>query len=281
MELIRPGAAIMLSILLITACGKNGTESIMLHADEKKTAEKNLERLSGAKIFFGHQSVGYNIIDGLNDISGQLPGKKLDIVETSNPADFGKPVLAHAKVGTNCDPSSKIADFSRIMASGVGEKADIAFFKFCYVDITANSDVNAIFKEYSEKMADLKARYPKVTFVHVTVPLMAIDRSLKARIKALLGRADQTVLHDNAKRSAFNAMLLNKYKDREPVFDLASLEATTPEGTMESFDLGGNRYLALYPGYTHDGGHLNNRGRQRVAEGLLSTLSSLRQQNGF
>jgi len=277
MRLIRLRTALILLILLLTACGKSETEKTMLNAEEKKTAEKNLERLSGAKIFFGHQSVGFNIIDGLNDISSQLPGKKLNIVETSNPADFGKPVFAHSKVGTNCDPSSKLADFGRIMASGVGEKTDIAFFKFCYVDITANSDVNAIFKEYAEKMSALKATYPKVTFVHVTVPLMAIDRGFKARIKALLGRADQTVLQDNAKRNAFNAMLLDKYEGREPVFDLASLEATTPEGTMESFELGGNRYRALYPGYTFDGGHLNSRGRQRVAEGLLSTLSSLRQ----
>ncbi len=277
MGLIRLRATLILLILLVTACGKNGTERTMLNADEKKTAGRNLELLSGAKIFFGHQSVGFNIVDGLNDISSQSAGKKLNIVETSNPADFDRPVFAHAKVGTNCDPSSKLADFGRIMASGVGEKADIAFFKFCYVDITANSDVDAIFKEYADKMTEFKAKYPKVTFVHVTVPLMAIDRGLKARIKALLGRADQTVLQDNAKRNAFNAMLLRKYKGQEPVFDLASIEATTPEGAMESLEFGGNRYLALYPGYTYDGGHLNNRGRQRVAEGLLSTLSSLRQ----
>lgn len=275
MRLIRLRTALILLILLLTACGKSETEKIMLNAEEKKTAEKTLERLSGAKIFFGHQSVGFNIIDGLNDISSQLPEKKLNIVETSNPADFGKPVFAHAKVGTNGDPSSKLADFGRIMASGVGEKVDIAFFKFCYVDITAKSDVDAIFSEYSEKMSELKAKYPKVTFVHVTVPLMVIDRGFKARIKALLGRADQTVLQDNAKRNAFNALLLKKYKGQEPVFDLASLEATTPEGTMKSFEFGGNRYIALYPGYTFDGGHLNSRGRQRIAEELLSMLSSL------
>ena len=53
------------------------------------------EKLSQKKIFFGHQSVGFNIIDGLKDLMKENPQIKLNIVETSNPADFDAPIVAH------------------------------------------------------------------------------------------------------------------------------------------------------------------------------------------
>jgi len=38
--------------------------------------------LAGERIFFGHQSVGYNIIDGITDVMNEYDHIKLNIVET-------------------------------------------------------------------------------------------------------------------------------------------------------------------------------------------------------
>ena len=41
------------------------------------------EKLSQKKIYFGHQSVGFNIMDGVQDLMKEHPAIKLNIVETS------------------------------------------------------------------------------------------------------------------------------------------------------------------------------------------------------
>ncbi|MHC4582346.1 MAG: hypothetical protein ACYS14_12895, partial [Planctomycetota bacterium] len=61
-------------------------------------------RLSGKRIFFGHKSVGYNIIDGIRDVLDERREIKLNVVETRDPAEFGAPVFAHSQVGRNTDP---------------------------------------------------------------------------------------------------------------------------------------------------------------------------------
>ena len=46
-------------------------------------------KLAETKIFFGHQSVGYNIIEGIRGIAAEYDYIKLNIVETKNsPSDF-------------------------------------------------------------------------------------------------------------------------------------------------------------------------------------------------
>lgn len=275
MRIIGVLVLLVLAIISLAACGNNGSRSNIMQSDQKKAVEKSIVQLSGKKIFFGHQSVGFNIIDGIGDLFNQTSVKKLNIMETRNPADFNQPVFAHAKIGANCDPSSKLADFEKILFSGVGDKVDMAFFKFCYVDITAGSDVEKIFREYAATMSQLKKRYPKVTFVHITVPLTTINKGLKAKIKTMIGRGNRGDYDDNIKRNEFNSRLINEYGGKEPVFDLASIEATAPDGRVESFSAGGKPYTALYPAYSSDGGHLNENGRRKIAEKLLQSLSSL------
>ena len=42
--------------------------------------------------------------------------------------------------------------------------------KFCSLDITSSTDVDAIFARYRDTMAALERDFPDVTFIHVTVP---------------------------------------------------------------------------------------------------------------
>jgi hypothetical protein len=135
---------------------------------------ESLARLANSRIFFGHMSVGQNIIEGIEDLLAQHPTLKLNIVQTDAP-DLSSPgFLAHGPVGENWKPLEKIDDFDKKISGGLGEKTDIAFFKFCYIDMmaenTEDQDVDKVFSRYQQTMAKLKTQYPNTRFVHFTAP---------------------------------------------------------------------------------------------------------------
>ena len=223
------------------------------------------------KIYFGHMSVGFNILDGVRDLM-QGSGFELKILETSDPAEFGKPVFAHSPIGKNGYPLSKIDQFRAILESGVGDKADIAFFKFCYVDIHGGTDVPALIRAYDEAIQALQTRFPKLTIAVVTAPLTAVPTGFKTSVKKLLGQGEPDKAA-NIKREEFNTHLREKYG--KLVFDLAALESTLPNGERTTFVEGDKTYYALDPSYTDDGGHLYGTGSKFVAAGLLRFLAEI------
>lgn len=232
------------------------------------------QNLSQKNIYFGHQSVGFNIIDGIKDIMKENPHIKLNMVETSDPSSLRGPSFAHSPVGENTNPKSKCDAFTSLMNNGLGNKADIAFFKFCYVDIRRDTDIPRLFEEYESAMSSLRAKHPQTVFFHVTVPLTTIQSGPKALIKQILGRPVDGY-EDNIKREEFNGKLRKHYTGKEPVFDLALIESTNEKGKRLSFTHQGKIGYILASEYTNDGGHLNERGRKIVAEQLLIFLSKL------
>ena len=80
---------------------------------------------------------------------------------------------------------------------------------------------------------------------------------------------------DNIKRNELNNMILQEYKGKEPVFDIALAEATLPNGKYVYFSRNGKSYYYLAEEYTKDGGHLNEAGRLHVAEQFLLTLADV------
>lgn len=264
-----------LAICQLVACSRAETKvnEEQTTAHSTQATLKALEQVAQKKIFFGHQSVGLNILEGIKDLSPDTTAK-LNVRETSDAAAFETPVFAHARVGENTRPSLKLSDFEGRINAGIGQRADIAMLKFCYVDIIAQTKVEKLFAEYQETMSRLKQRYPRLVIVHVTVPLRTVEKGLKARVKQLTGISSPAEYEDNIKRNQFNALLRDTYQGTEPVYDLAALEATAPDGSTETFTVSGVRYQALFPGYSSDGGHLVPMGRERAARGLLMTLSS-------
>ncbi|MEW6252163.1 MAG: hypothetical protein AB1716_16110 [Planctomycetota bacterium] len=225
-------------------------------------------QLAGRRVFFGHQSVGDDIVAGLEDVLRARPDLGLRICRTAAPVDFAGPVFAHDHLGVNGDPCSKLRAFADVLDGGLGRCVDVAFFKFCYVDVTAATDVPALFAEYRATLDRLERDWPAVTFVHVTVPLTVRPAGLKAEVQRLLGRAN-----DNLARCRFNALLRAEYAGRAPLFDLAAVEATGPDGFCCGYDDAGVRVTSLASVYTGDGGHLNAVGRRRAAERLLVVLA--------
>ena len=233
------------------------------------------KKLSKKRIYFGHQSVGFNIIDGIKDVMRENPQIKLNVVETSDPSEFNTPLFAHSRVGKNIDPKSKIDAFANFMENGIGNMADITFFKFCYVDVTARTDVERVFADYKNTISRLRESYPGTMLIHVTAPLTVTKTTFKTWIKKIIRKKDIWEYDDNIKRNQFNELLKKEYTGKEPIFDLSKIESTFPDGTRSSFTKDGRPYYSLISDYTHDGGHLNEKGRKIVAEQLLLLLANL------
>jgi len=258
--------------MLLSGCKEESLTHLGDHyARLGRVPQEKLRALSLKKVFFGHKSVGQNIIEGLQDVMRTTPLIRLDIRETTNQEEFDQPIFAHAMIGKNKNPSSKIIAFREILDGGVGQVADIAFFKFCFVDIDHTSDLGAIFKEYDETIAYLTGKYPKLKIITVTVPLLSNPVDIMTKLKKLLGRLPWDKL-DNIRRNEYNKMLRARYG--ESLFDLAKTESTSLLGEKAEFTKNGKSYDLLDRSFTNDGGHLNPLGRQIAAIDLLLYLLS-------
>lgn len=237
------------------------------------TTAEAMQRLAGRRIYFAHQSVGGNIVTGIERLLASSPVQGFRLVESRDPASVEGPAFVHFLAGHNTDPASKNADFLAALDARPARDSGVAFLKYCYVDMRGDSDPAAIFAGYKATVAAARAKHPDLTIVHVTMPLATVEGSATALVKRVLGR---TTTRDVArKRQQYNALLLREYAGREPVFDLAALESTRPGGERASFRHGGDTIFTLAPDYTDDGGHLNALGQQRMADRLLSFLATL------
>lgn len=236
------------------------------------TLETDLRAVSESRVYFGHQSVGRNILDGLEDLQRGLGQPVVRVVELGSAgAVDDRSILLHGKVGQNERPATKCEDFRCILDQELRGRVDVALFKFCYVDFNDTSDVAAIFDVYARTMDDLKRRHPAVVFVHVTAPLRTVDRGPGVWIRELLGRRNRGK-HANVRRGEFNRLLRERYAG-EPVFDLAESMSTDAAGRRESFRLDGAEHPALVPAYTDDGGHLNAVGRIHAAAAFVHAIA--------
>jgi hypothetical protein len=263
------GAA-MISLLVLSCKGGSMSEQAISLDPLKSVPQRAWQKLGQSTIYFGHQSVGYNIIAGMERIMQEHPAAKLAIVRIRDASELKGPMFAHASLGENSDPRSKMKAFAASIGNGIGERADIAFFKLCYVDITAYSDVEAVFAEYKATMERLKQECPRTRFIHATVPLSTTKTTVRSLVKSVLGKED-----NNINRNRFNDLLRKEYTGKGPVYDLAAAESTRPDGTRSTFTKGGARYYSLAPEYSDDGGHLNSLGQLAAARELLLLLGRM------
>jgi hypothetical protein len=236
------------------------------------TIKDDLILLQNKKIFFGHQSVGNNILQGLKEIISKHNDIKLNIIQPQSANTQPEGFFAEAMIGQNTMPETKLRDFDQKIGSYFNGDLDLALMKFCYVDINAETNVEALFDIYKSAYESLKTKYPKIKFVHVTVPLTERPRGVKHFIKTLLGR-EKSAYMENFKRNVFNEFIKQTY-GTEPIFDLAGVESTYPDGSRETLEIEGWIFYALISDYTNDGGHLNETGGRLAAEGLIKTLSA-------
>ena len=228
--------------------------------------------LQKARVFFGHQSVGKDILGGLQDLAEKAGLPAPNVIRAGEGDALPESFLLHAFVGENEKPDSKCRSMETYLRAAPPAGFDAALMKFCYIDFNRHTDVEAVLADYKGMMEGLKARHPHTVFVHATVPLTSIStrNRLTAPIKRLLGRPHPE--SGNIKRNQFNRRLLETFPG-EPVFDLAAAESTFPDGKRETFKAGSDIYYSLVNAYTYDGGHLNAAGSRRGAREFVRALS--------
>lgn len=203
----------------------------------------DLRLVASKRVYFGHQSVGGNIMGAVPDVFTAFSVTAPPL--TGSDTGRSGPFFADGPVGANGDPHSKVTDFAADVRGGIGNRVDMALMKFCYVDIGAASNVDEVFRDYRDSLTQLQKEYPGVAFIAVTAPLTVGAPA------------------DNARREQYNALVRAQYPGR--LFDLAAVESTAPDGT---------RGTSLYAGYAADSeGHLNEQGSRLAARELLKVVA--------
>ncbi len=267
----------LLILVITTGCSNHQNVDIKtmhkVYGNEVADVPHMLDDLAEKSIYFGHQSVGKNILSGLEYWNNE-GNQQLNIIETRDFSDSTSSSLMHFRIGQNRKPFLKIDDFYNSVPGISSENQKIAFFKFCYVDFSAATDTEKLFSQYKSTMLELQENYPDMHFVLITAPLKSVRRGIDA-IKYRVRYGKDTSKEDNVKRNEFNEKLRNELGGKFPVFDLAKVEATQPDGSLNTYEYNGEQIPALYSLYTNDGGHLNETGAKIVAFNLLSFLSDL------
>lgn len=224
------------------------------------------------RIFFGHQSVGENVIAGLAEIQKRMPEIGLRVVESSDPSAFDEPGFVHAKVGANRDPESKMRCFSNVVKGPAGERIDLALLKLCYVDVEGDNNYETVLDEYKTMAAELHAARPNVRLLHATIPLTIVELGPKSKVKRLIGRNVRGYA-ENVIRNKYNEQLKAEFgKDGAGVFDVARSEAVLPNGHVSTFRWEGAEWECMSTGYARDRGHPNEAGEVAAARDLLLLL---------
>jgi hypothetical protein len=208
------------------------------------------------KIYFAHASVGGNILDGMKALNSADSAKYPLIQQSSRdkpPATTNKGTIYEYARG-NPDWPVKISSFATYIKNGWNDpKVNLVMNKFCYIDPQAD------WMTYRDSMVALEAQYPGTKFIYWTMPLMPTADS------------------DEVLRSKFNQNLRDwmATQNNKFFFDLADIEAWTPDGQIQTFTDKGATYQKLFAAYSSDEGHLNDAGAKRAATGLYSLFGKI------
>jgi hypothetical protein len=277
------GPVTLVVTVLVAAVGVLGW--LVLFKDEEKPvastvsggvavsqlSASDLTKVARTRVFFGHQSVGMNILDGVPAVFAAHGIQAPTVEPTRIAPDAGGGLIAHTTIGENTKPLQKIQDFETVIRDGMGKHIDVAVMKLCYIDIAPDTDVDALFAMYRSTMAALQRDYPQVTFVKATVPLTT-DPGTLSKLKGKLTGGGGFGPAANAKRERLNELIRKAYAG-DHLFDVAAVESTAPDGSRVSGTYQGQPYFALYDGYATDEGHLNVDGSRRAATAWLSAVA--------
>jgi hypothetical protein len=225
-----------------------------------------LAQFAGKRVFFGHQSVGLNVISGLAPLYAAHGLPPLAVTEIGDPGAELAAGMNHAAVGRNREPDSKIADFEARIRGGLHRSAQVMMLKLCYVDVVAPAAAAGVFQRYQAMVSGLRRDYPDCVVLASTVPLTT-DGGIAQWVVSRLARGAYDAAA-NLAREQFNALV----REQNPgglVFDIAAVESTAPDGTRCR---SGSAYC-LAREYAADSGHLNAEGSARAAAELVPVIA--------
>jgi hypothetical protein len=263
--------AFFLTIMLL-GCSEHKTAGLLMMDD--KEIKEELKVLTQERIFIGHQSVGSNILDGLREIINEYHSDSLHIQQLGKNNDARLPFLLESLIGENCRPKFKCSEYTRIVDELAPKGLTIAMMKFCFLDITHETDPNWVFDKYAVTVKSLQQKYPATIFVHVTVPLTT-DPDIVLKVYRFI--RGQSIDHDadNLAREQFNERVRKEFA-KNLIFDLAAIESTHGDGTREIRKKTTGAFYSLAKEYASDEGHLNDYGKKLAARELIRTLAHIK-----
>lgn len=233
--------------------------------------EALLLRAKNLKIYFEHASVGSNILEGLEilgqederfsweplnrtSVNSDSAGAKISPTWFSSSggfADLSRGYPASGPLG----PRDKLDFFTASINGGLGDVVDLAMFKFCYLD--GSVDGESLFAEVKSALEALEKSYPLVDFVWWTMP------------------------HQN-----WGNINIHRYNELVRAYCRESGRWLLDLSDLETRDVQGNQFIdqehlkwspeekipVINPGYTSDGGHLNQAGAAKVARAFWKLL---------
>jgi hypothetical protein len=264
--------ALLMNGLVISCSDQSNNREPEMSVDNQ--LKQDLETVGKMRVYFCHMSVGRNILQGLKDVSENAQSAALRFVNPSEAKAITSGFFAESDVGNNGKPNLKCDTFRSVLKrDAFGDSLDIAILKFCFVDVSAETNPEEVFSYYKQTVETLQKEYPGVFFLHMTVPLTTRTAGWRRVVKSLIRRDDPSG-QESYNRLIYNNLLLREYDDKS-VFDLAAIESTGSDGTRIGYDHQGKLVYGLLDDYTDDGGHLNKTGRFLVAQQLVRKLASL------
>lgn len=236
-------------------------------AEHTPTAEQ-WQRVAALHILFGHQSVGGNILAGVQNLALE---QHIPLRISESRAPLSGPGIQHFKVGRNEDPNGKLVDFGNVLSQESAAPIDIALLKFCFIDFAAAVDPNQLAHNYITTLDELARAHPNTIFIPMTSPLTTLQSGPRAWLKKFLGK-EPGGYASNARRYAFNEALRAHYGESRRLFDIAALESNRGQSGGEYH---GARIESLNPRIASDDGHLNDAGERLLGSALISHLATV------
>lgn len=255
--------------LAVSCCPEISAPARLRRAGTAAAEAIDWQGLSKLRVVFGHQSVGFDVLRGIEHLARRDQARINIQQRREGPALAG---INHFRIGRNGEPLSKMQDFSRALDAGAVDGADVAIMKLCYSDFESTTDAGQVAKDYIAHLESLARNYPATRFVAATTPLYVFQGGAKAWARGLIEKL-QGRDSAPAKRAEFNARLRERYAAVGQLYDIARVESGS------SGECCGGRsaeppFESLRPELTYDGGHLNQDGQILLANALLAVLSA-------
>jgi len=214
------------------------------------------DQIGATKTFFLHQSVGENIVDGAASLG-------FDFEWVDSGSDYDGTILGERVTDAqNKDPLGKLGDYDRFMiANEIGAQAQLAGLKFCYSDLSEETDMNAVRAKYAETISKIESAYPSIRLYMITPPIHQ-------------DQEDWLLEEENKIRLDFGQWLVDTYSANHIIYDLAAVESTREDGTTCTY--GSVKVLCSEYWDGSSGSHLNATGQVRAAKAFLFALHKSR-----
>jgi hypothetical protein len=233
-----------------------------------------LRAIAARRVLLAHASLGQAMAAGVQHFVDTMDGVGVRVMRGVPPSDDRMAAIIALDHAAGTDARNQAAAFADAVTATLGSSGGIALFGYTASDVTETTDVDALFAAFRAATRDIEWLSPRVQFVPMTIPLTCSGEPTITRlVTRSLGR--DVDFERNRRRNRFNRLLIDDFAGSNPVFDLARLQSTRPDGTR-AFEFDGHELVySLASEYTNADGGLNDAAQRMLAEQLLVFLAGM------